>query len=193
LAHNQIFLEVEKDCCDFVFSALVEKFLGRLLLRPKAQELLLYGIDDVIIIARLVTEALKSNSEPYQVPLEKLIIDLFANKSLMLSKGDYATAIETMFTKYRLDQVSMLRYARRRNKVKDVFEFLRDQTSIELMVHRWDMVKSVCLTLEHIEKIRNGFSGANIGNSKYAKLSSLRKFDTETFAYAVQAIELLER
>jgi hypothetical protein len=134
LAHNKIFVEVEKDGCDFVFSSLVEKFPGRVLLRPKAQELLHYGTDDGIIIDRLVTEAPKSDGEPYQVPLEKLIVDLFANKSLMLSKGDYATAIETMFEKYRIDQVSMLRYARRRNKVKDVFGFLRDKTSIELLV-----------------------------------------------------------
>ena len=134
LAHNKIFVEVEKDGCDFVFSSLVEKFPGRVLLRPKAQELLQYGTDDGIIIDRLVTEAPKSDGEPYQVPLEKLIVDLFANKSLMLSKGDYATAIETMFEKYRIDQVSMLRYARRRNKVKDVFGFLRGKTSIELTV-----------------------------------------------------------
>jgi len=134
LAHNQIFLEVEKDGCDFVFSALVEKLPGRVLLRPKAQEVLQYGTDDGVIINRLITEAPKSDGEPYQVPLEKLIVDLFANKSLMLSKGDYATAIETMFAKYRIDQVSMLRYARRRNKVKDVFGFLRGKTSVELMV-----------------------------------------------------------
>ncbi|MDD4220489.1 MAG: type II toxin-antitoxin system RelB/DinJ family antitoxin [Sphaerochaetaceae bacterium] len=135
LAHNQIFLEVENDGCDFVFSALVEKFPGRVLHRPKAQEILHYGTDDGIIIDRLVTEAPKSNGEPYQVPLEKLIVDLFANKNLILSKGDYPSAIETMFATYRIDQVSMLRYARRRNKVKDVFEFLRDKTSIALMVH----------------------------------------------------------
>ncbi|HCJ94117.1 MAG TPA: hypothetical protein DHV69_02565, partial [Sphaerochaeta sp.] len=92
LAHNQIFLEVEKDGCDFVFSSLVEKFPGRVLLRPKAQEIVQCGTDDGIIIDRLVTEAPKSNGEPYHVPLEKLIVDLFANKSLMLSKGDYATA-----------------------------------------------------------------------------------------------------
>lgn len=134
VAHNQIFLEVEKDGCDFVFSALVEKFPGRVLLRPKAQEILQYGTDDGVIIDRLVTEAPKSDCEPYQVPLEKLIVDLFANKSLMLSKGDYATAIETMFAKYHIDQVSMLRYARRRNKVREVFGFIRDKTTIELLV-----------------------------------------------------------
>ena len=134
LAHNKIFVEVEKDGCDFVFSALVEKFPGRVLLRPKAQDLVQYGTDDGIIIDRLVTEAPKSDGEPYQVPLEKLIVDLFANKNLMLSKGDYPSAIETMFGKYRIDQVSILRYARRRNKMRDVFGFLRDKTSIELLV-----------------------------------------------------------
>ena len=134
LAHNQIIVEVEKDGCDFVFSSLVEKFPGRVLLRPKAQEILHYGIDDGIIVDRLVTDAPKSDGEPSQVPLERLIVDLFANKNLMLSKGDYPSAIEMMFAKYRIDQVSMLRYARRRNKVKDVFGFLRDKTAIELMV-----------------------------------------------------------
>ena len=134
LAHNQIFLEVEKGGGDFVFSTLTEKFPGKVLLKPKAQEILRYGTDDGIIINHLVTEASKSDGERYQVPLEKLIVDLFANKNLMLSKGDYPAAIELMFTKYRIDQVSMLRYARRRNKVKTVFDFLRDNTTIELMV-----------------------------------------------------------
>ena len=106
---------MEKDGCDFVFSSLVEKFPGRVLLRPKAQDLFQYGTDDGIIIDRLVTEAPKSNGEPNQVPLEKLIVDLFANKCLMLSKGDYPPALETMFATYRIDQVSILRYARRRN------------------------------------------------------------------------------
>lgn len=35
------------------------------------------------------------------------------------------------------------------------------------------------------------FVGANIGRTRYAKLSSLRKYDGEAFAYVVQAVELL--
>lgn len=66
--------------------------------------------------------------------MERLIVDLFAHKNLMLSKGDFPSAIEMMFSKYHIDQVSMLRYARRRNKVKTVFGFLREQTTIELLV-----------------------------------------------------------
>lgn len=134
LARNQIFLEVEKDGCDFVFSVFVEKFPGRVLLKPKAKELMKYGTDDGIIIDRLVTEAPKSDGERYQVPLEKLIVDLFANKNLMLSKGDYPSAIEMMFATYNIDQVTMLRYARRRNKVEEVFGFLREKTTVELLV-----------------------------------------------------------
>ena len=46
------------------------------MLRSKAQEILQYGTDDGTTIDRLVTEAPKSYREPYQVPLEKLIVDL---------------------------------------------------------------------------------------------------------------------
>jgi hypothetical protein len=35
------------------------------------------------------------------------------------------------------------------------------------------------------------FIGANIGKSRYAKLSSITKVDAEAFAYVVQAIDLL--
>lgn len=118
VAHNKIFLEVEKEGCEFVFSELVEKFHGKVLLRPTTQEILNYGVDDGIIIDRLVTEAPKGVGERYQVPLEKLIVDLFANKHLMLPKGDYPSAIKEMFARYQIDQKAMLRYARRRNKAK---------------------------------------------------------------------------
>ncbi len=118
IAHNKIFLEVEHEGCDFVFSELVEKYPGKVLLRPTAQEVQNYGLDDGIIINRLVTEAPKGEGERYQVPLEKLIVDLFANKNLTLPKGDYPSAIEEMFARYQIDQKAMFRYARRRNKAK---------------------------------------------------------------------------
>lgn len=38
----------------------------------------------------------------------------------------------------------------------------------------------------------SSFRGASIGNTKYAKLSLLRKLDAEASAYAVPAIELLQ-
>jgi hypothetical protein len=66
--------------------------------------------------------------------LEKLIVDLFTSKHFMLRKDDYPYAIEAMFAKYRIDQVSMLRLARRRDKAKDAFGFLRGTIIVELMI-----------------------------------------------------------
>ena len=134
ISRNQILLEVEKDGCDYVFSALTDKFPGMVLLKATVKEIMLYGTDEGIIITRLVTEAPRSDSAKYQVPLEKLIVDLLANKNLMLSKADYPSAIELMFSKYRIDQVAMLRYARRRNKAKEVVRLLQETTTVELLV-----------------------------------------------------------
>ena len=118
VACNKVFLEVEQEGCEFVFSELVEKWHGKVLLRPTAQGDLNYGVYDGIIIECLVTQASKGVCEWYQVPLEKLIVDLFANTHLMLPKGDYPSAIEEMFARYQIDQIAMVRYARRRNKAK---------------------------------------------------------------------------
>lgn len=134
IAHNKIFLEIEHEGCEFVFSELIEKYPGKVLLRPTAQEIMRYGVDNGIIIDRLVTEAPKKEGERYQVPLEKLIVDLFANKKLTISKGDYPSAIQQMFATYQVDQVSLFRYARRRNKAKVISDFLKDKTTIELLV-----------------------------------------------------------
>ena len=134
IASNKIFLEVEREGCDFVFSLLIDKYPGKVLLSPKAKEILQYGSDDGIIINRLVTESPKSEDKRYQVPLEKLIVDLLANKTLTISKGEYPMAIEEMFAKYQIDQIPLFRYARRRNKRKELFVFLQQKTNIELLV-----------------------------------------------------------
>ena len=67
--------------------------------------------------------------------LEKIIVDLFANKLLnsILSKGDYPEMLERMFEKYKINQVMLFRYARRRNKEKEIFDFIKDKTNINLI------------------------------------------------------------
>ena len=55
-------------------------------------------------------------------------------------------------------------------------------------------VAACMLKREKFKRIADplSFNKANIGNTRYAKLSLLRKLDAEAFAYAVQAIELLQ-
>lgn len=136
LGCNYIFLEVEKDGCEFVFEKIMSEFEGKVLLKPDQNQILRYGSNDSIIIDRLISESPKGKKEPYNLAIEKLVVDLFANKRLkeMISPGDYPAALESIFTMYKVDQVKMFRYARRRNKETELREFLQSRTNVELKV-----------------------------------------------------------
>ncbi len=136
LGCNYIFLEVENDGCEFVFERIITEFEGKVLLKPDQDQILRYGSNDSIIIERLISESPKGKKEPYNLEIEKLIVDLFANKRLkeMISPGDYPAALESIFSKYKVDQVKMFRYARRRNKERELREYLQNRTAVELKV-----------------------------------------------------------
>lgn len=136
ISRNFIFLEVERDGCEYVFDAIMDEFEGKVLLKPDQNQIIRYGSDNTIIIDRLISESPKGKDEQFNLVLEKLIVDMFANKRLkgMLSVGDYPEALETIFSMYEVDQVKMFRYARRRNKEKELKEFLKNKTNVELKV-----------------------------------------------------------
>lgn len=136
IGRNVVFLEVENEGCEYAYSELSDDFHGRILFKPTLDELLRYGIDNEIIIDRLITESPKGKSERYNVPLEKIVVDLFANKILqgILPKADYPMAIKDIFSKYMIDQVRLFRYAKRRNKGKGLYDFLTEKTDIEVLV-----------------------------------------------------------
>ncbi len=135
IARNKIFVEVEKEGCEFVFDALRDIYSVEVLYRPSEPELYRYGQDDGIIVDRLIAEAPSGSPEKYNVALEKLIVDLFANKLLrsMVSQGDYPLALSQMFAVYAIDQSKLFRYARRRNKEKVIRDFINQNTSIKLL------------------------------------------------------------
>lgn len=134
IAQNKIFIEVERMGCDFVYTELSGKYSGSMLLAPNEKELYRYGGPNTVIIDRLVSEAPKGSPERYNTPLEKVIVDLFANKNLrsMVHIGEYARAIAEMFDKYYIDQTKLFRYANRRNKKKEVYHFLTEEAGIEV-------------------------------------------------------------
>ena len=134
IAQNKIFIEVERMGCDFVYTELGEKYSGSMLLMPNEKELYRYGESNTVIIDRLVSEAPKGSPEHYNTPLEKVIVDLFANRNLrsMVHIGEYARAISEMFDKYYINQTKLLRYANRRNKKSEVIRFLTKEAGIEM-------------------------------------------------------------
>ena len=68
----------------------------------------------------------------YNASLEKLLVDLFANKLIdkIISRGDYPGIFEEAFTRYNINLNMMLRYAKRRNKADEVMSFIKHQTNI---------------------------------------------------------------
>lgn len=134
IAQNKIFIEVERMGCDFVYTELSGRYSGNMLLMPNEKELYRYGGPDTVIIDRLVSEAPKGSPESYNTPLEKIIVDLFANKNLrsMVHIGEYAGAIAEMFNKYYIDQTKLFRYANRRSKKAEVIRFLTEEAGIEV-------------------------------------------------------------
>lgn len=136
IAQSKIFLEVENVGCEFVYTELCEKHPGKILLRPNENELYRYGGQNTIIVDRLISEAPKGSPHPYNTPLEKIVVDLFASRNLksMVHTGEYAKAISDMFEKYQIDQVKLFRYAKRRNRKQEIYHFLKDETQVELFV-----------------------------------------------------------
>ena len=137
LGNNLIFLEIEKIGCEVVFHSLREILQSTsVLLMPTTEQLLLYREHDSVIINRLITEAPKGKPYVHNVLLEKIIVDLFANKILfhILSPADFPDAVSEMFRKYIINQTSMFRYAKRRNKAREIYAFLTEETDAELVV-----------------------------------------------------------
>lgn len=135
IAQNKIFLEVEKVGCDFVYTELCEEYPGKILLKPNEKELYRYGRHNTVIVDRLVSEAPKGSPDFYNTSLEKIIVDLFANKNLrsIVHIGEYARAISEMFEKYYIDQVKLFRYANRRNKKEEIYHFLSEEAGVEII------------------------------------------------------------
>ena len=135
IAHNHIFLEVEKDGAGFIYEALKENFKNSILFQPTVKEMERYSTDNDILIENTVSEAPETDAaRSHQLCLEKLIVDMFANKLFMqfISKGDYPQALEEMFGKYQINEKKLFRYAARRNKKEEIIAFIKDMTNIKL-------------------------------------------------------------
>lgn len=132
---NVILLEVPKDAGGYVYSTIARNYAGPILLQPSQKELDYYGGSNGAIIGGLISESPSLQDDPHTPALEKIIVDLFANRILrmMLSQGDYPFLLDAVFTKYRVNQTRLFRYARRRNKEDEIRQFIVNNTEILLL------------------------------------------------------------
>ncbi len=138
IAHNTVFVSVEADLGDFVFETLKEKFPGKVLLNPSVKEYHLYWQDDLIIIGKLLTEAPKGKKAVWHTCLEKMLVDMTAEKVIKttFSEAEYPGVLEQAFQKYIIDESQMFRYAKRRHVKDDILKIIQNQTGIKLRTEK---------------------------------------------------------
>ena len=126
IAGNTIFIHAERDVSAFVFDYLQESYGNTILYRPCKNEYDLYWKPNCIIILDLISEAPLFNKGTHEITIEKMLVDIYCDKAIRLtySNAEYQTILRTAFERYNVDTVRLLRYARRRNKEKEIRAFI---------------------------------------------------------------------
>lgn len=132
---NAIVIDVEKLFEESVFEAIKTGFDLPVLYKPNQRDLDLYSGYVTVLVFPLTREAPKNNKAQTIAPLEKILVDLFANKTLqsVISFGEYPNIYEGAFSKYLIDEKALFRYARRRKIDEDIRKFIHSKTSIHLL------------------------------------------------------------
>ncbi len=129
IAQNTIFLQVEKESSIYVFRFLQENGYPNVMYKPSRDDFNLYWSRDCIVVTDLISEAPCRRDAPHSIMLEKMVVDISADKliSLTFSKSEFPTFCEQIQDKYFIDESRMLRYARRRNREKVIMEFFKER------------------------------------------------------------------
>ncbi len=130
IAQNTIYIQVEKESSIYVFRYLQDKGNNNVLYKPSLSDMSLYWTVGSIIVTDMVSEAPLRTDEPHVIKLEKMLVDMYADKLIAASysKAEYSDVIEQAEKYYLLDKKRMLRYARRRNKFKELSSYLKVRT-----------------------------------------------------------------
>lgn len=126
IAHNTIFVFVEKDYIDYVFDTLWKRYSGRVMLKPKAEDYFRYLQDDEIVVLRLPSQSPKGIEQPWMSRLEKIIVDTYTDKLIekIVPDSEKSAILETSFHDYAIDLGTMKHYAKRKGAEKEIEKIL---------------------------------------------------------------------
>ena len=129
IGQNTNFLQVERDSSIYVFRFFQEESQNNVLYKPNKKEFSLYWDTGTTVITDLISEAPMRNDKPHYVMLEKMLVDMCADKLIAstFSKAEMPDIFEQAMTRYVLDIPRMLRYARRRHKEEVIKKYIRGE------------------------------------------------------------------
>ncbi len=123
-----ILIEVDKETVSSIFYFIKES--NKNIFKKPSKEIIediVLTTKDTIIIKPLISEAPLSILGDISVPsLEKILVDLFADKEIFyfLQGNELLNIFKNAMEKYTVNTDKLLRYAKRRNKNKEIREIL---------------------------------------------------------------------
>ena len=126
IAQNTVFIQAEKESSIYVFRFLQDQGIHNVMYKPSKNDFNLYWVKDSVVVTDLISEAPIRTSKPNYIMLEKMLVDMSADKLIAatFSKAELPDVYEQAQSRYLLDKVRMLRYARRRNRQDVILNYL---------------------------------------------------------------------
>lgn len=119
LFKHYLIVEVEKDASESVFNFL-SKTSKNVFLNPdmKIFDLYIHGLDEAIIVKKIVSEAPLMEIQDVVVPtLEKLLVDMLIDINLFSAQqGETEFIMKSAMDRFTINELKMRRYALRRNR-----------------------------------------------------------------------------
>lgn len=128
IAHNTIFIAVEKDLLEMVFDTLNKEYPGRVMLKPSLEMYYRYLQDNEIVIGRLPSETPKGIDKPWKARLEKILVDVLVDKLIckIVPDSEKKAIIEGAYQDFLIDEGTMMRYAKRKGAEKKIVNALKE-------------------------------------------------------------------
>lgn len=126
IAQNTFFIQVEKESSIFVFRFLQEYGIKNVMYNPSRNDFNLYWTKDCVVVTDMISEAPIRRDKLHVLMLEKMLVDMVADKLIAstFSKAEMPDVLEQAQSRYLLDKVRMMRYARRRNRQDVLLKYL---------------------------------------------------------------------
>ncbi len=128
IAQNTIYVQVEKDLSSYVFDILQEEYNGGVLYKPSKEEFNRYWIKNCIVVLDLISQAPLSVDLPHEITVEKLLVDIIAEKSIAatFSLSELSSIFRDVMNSYQVDSRRLNRYAGRRGKTTQVKKYMQE-------------------------------------------------------------------
>ncbi|HJJ54572.1 MAG TPA: hypothetical protein O0X50_00620 [Methanocorpusculum sp.] len=123
---NTIFLEVEKMFVDAVYELLDTSVKVPVLVHPAVADFIRYQKENTVVLIRKTSESPALKNNPYLPSLEKLLVDMKANKYLrsIISPAEMGDVYSQVYGRYLVSTSTLKRYAMRRTAWEKVEAYL---------------------------------------------------------------------